>query len=298
MQIDVHRVHAEIARTDLARDGVEVRAVAIEIGACLVKRRRNLGDLGLEQTAGVRVRQHHRRDVWPELRAHGLRADGPVLARLDRAHGKAEKRRRRRVRAVGRFGNEHLPPGRRLAARFDRGADRHHAAHLAMRARLGRERDRVHAGQFDQPAAQLGHKIERALHRLFRLQRMNVREAWEPRHLLVQARIMLHGARAEREDAGVDGVVFLRKAHIVADRLRLRKARQADRLAPLQAAQPRLGLLRFVEIDPARLGRADFEDQRLLNRKAAVAREGVNFARWLRMVQRKVFRHLNHEAPH
>ena len=84
----------------------------------------------------------------------------------------------------------------------------------------------------------------------------------------------------------------------MADRLRLRKARQADRLAALQAAQPRFGLLRLVEIDPARLGRADFKDQRLLDRKTAVAREGMNFARWLRIVQRKVFRHLNHEAPH
>ena len=83
---------------------------------------------------------------------------------------------------------------RRLAARFDRRADRHHAAHLAMRAGLRRKRNRLHSRQFHQPPAQLGHQIERALHRLFRLQRMNVRKARKPRHLLVQARIMLHGA--------------------------------------------------------------------------------------------------------
>ena len=163
---------------------------------------------------------------------------------------------------------------------------------------FGRKRHRLHAGQLDQPAAELGHKIKRALHRLFRLQRMNVREAWKPRHFLVQARIMLHRARTQREDAGVDGIVLLREAHIVADGLRLGKSRQADGFAALQAAKAGLALLGFLKIDPARLDRADLENERFLDRKAAIAGEGVNIGCWLRMVQRKVFRHLNHGAPH
>ena len=36
VQVDVHRVDAEIARPHAADDGVEVRAVAVEIGARLV----------------------------------------------------------------------------------------------------------------------------------------------------------------------------------------------------------------------------------------------------------------------
>ena len=47
MQIDVHGVDAEIARTHAAGNGVEVRAVAIEIGARLVHR---VGDLAMSRS--------------------------------------------------------------------------------------------------------------------------------------------------------------------------------------------------------------------------------------------------------
>ena len=48
-------------------------------------------------------------------------------------------------------------------------------------------------------------QLERALHGRDRLQRMDVGEARQPRHLLVEARIVLHRARAERIEPGVDG---------------------------------------------------------------------------------------------
>ena len=54
-----------------------------------------------------------------------------------------------------------------------------------------------------------------------RLQRMDVGEARQPRHLLVEARVVLHRARAERVEAGVDRVVLLRQPREVAHRLRL-----------------------------------------------------------------------------
>ena len=218
VQVDVHGVDAEVARPRLARDGVEVRAVAIEIGAGLVQRGGDLHHIALEQPAGVGVGEHHGRDIRPELFAHGFDADGSVLAGGHGANREAEQSRRRRVGAVRRVRHEHDAPRIGLAARFERRADRNHAAKLAMRAGLGRQRHRLHAGQLKQPAAQLLHQRERALHRLLRLQRMDVREARQPRHLLVQARIVLHGARAEREDAGVDGVVLLAQADVVADR--------------------------------------------------------------------------------
>ncbi len=183
------------------------------------------------------------------------------------------------------FGNENLAPGRRFALRLDRRADRHHAAHFAVRARLRGKRDRLHAGQLDQPAAEFAHQRERALHRLFRLQRMNVGEARKSRHLLVEARIMLHRAGAERENAGVDGVILLRQADIMAYGLRLRKPRQTNGLAPRENSEPRFGLQRLFEIDAARRRRPDLENERLLNRKTPVTREGVNLARRLSMVQ-------------
>ena len=62
-----------------------------------------------------------------------------------------------------------------------------------------------------------------------RRQGMQIAEAGQPRHLLVQARIVLHGAGAERIKPGVDGVIHARQAHIMADHFRLAEARQADR---------------------------------------------------------------------
>ena len=62
-------------------------------------------------------------------------------------------------------------------------------------------------------------QLQRALRGGLRLQRMQVAEARQPRHLLVEARIVLHRARAERIEPAVDGVVLARQPHIMADRL-------------------------------------------------------------------------------
>src|SRR5690242_7765898 len=58
---------------------------------------------------------------------------------------------------------------------------------------------------------------------------MDVREAGQPRDLLVQPRIVLHRARAEREQAEIDRVILAAEARVVADGFRLRQAGKADR---------------------------------------------------------------------
>ncbi len=82
-------------------------------------------------------------------------------------------------------------------------------------------------------------QLERALHRRDRLQRMEVGEAGQPRHLLVEPRIVLHRARAERVEAAVDRVVLLRQPGEVAHDLRLAEAGQADRALPLERRRAR-----------------------------------------------------------
>ncbi len=66
MQIDVHGVDAEIARTHHAHDGVEIGAVAVEVGARLVHGCGDVDDLGLEQAAGVGVGQHDGGNIGTE----------------------------------------------------------------------------------------------------------------------------------------------------------------------------------------------------------------------------------------
>src|SRR6202044_3374329 len=75
VQVDVHGVDAEIARTRLADDGVEIRAVAVEIRPRLVNRISDADDLALEQSAGVWIGQHDRRNIGRERAPHRFYAD-------------------------------------------------------------------------------------------------------------------------------------------------------------------------------------------------------------------------------
>ena len=106
MQIDVHRVDAEIAGPRLADDRVEIRAVAIEVGAGLMHGLGDLDDLALEQSAGVRIGQHDRGDVRPERRLDGGTGDGAVRRRRNWPHREADQRRGRRIGAVRAIGHE------------------------------------------------------------------------------------------------------------------------------------------------------------------------------------------------
>ena len=109
-----------------------------------------------------------------------------------------------------------------------------------MRAGLGRHRHRRHAGQRGEPVRQLVDQRQRALHGRDRLQRMEVGEARQPRHLLVQPRIVLHGAGAERierrcrwRNSSATG------AHNGARSRGSREPGQADRALRAQAAEAR-----------------------------------------------------------
>ena len=274
VQVDVHGVDAEIAGPHLADDGVEVGAVAVEIGAGGVHGVGDLDHVALEQAAGVGVGQHDRRDVGAETLPH-LVERRPCRRR---APARASTAKPSSAAVAGlvpcaEFGHQDRPVACSPRA-VERGPDRHHAAQLAVRARLGRQRDRRHAGQLDQPARELGDQLERALHGRERLQRMDVAEAGQPRHLLVEARVVLHRARAERKDAGVDGVVVLRQAHIVAHRLGLGEAGKADRLVRSSPPSRRRERLPARRDRRRSVGAADLEDQRLLVLQPAVAGEG------------------------
>ena len=227
VQVDVHGVDAEIAGSNLADDGVEVGAVAVEVGAGLVHGVGDLDHFRLEQPASVRIGQHDRGDVGAERGLHRFDRHRAVVLGRDRLHPVAHERGGRRICAVRRLRHQHdVALG---AFRVVRGLDREHAREFAMRAGLRRQRHRRHAGQLHQVVAEPLHQLERALHGLLRLQRMDVAEARQPRHLLVQPRVVLHRARAERIEPAVDRVVLARQAHVVAHRLRLGESRQSDR---------------------------------------------------------------------
>ncbi len=229
-------------------------------------------DIALEQAAGVRIGEHDRGDIRGKMLAHFGRVDGPVPTHRDGFDAIAEQGGGRRIGAVRGIRNEH--DRALVAARGERGLDRHHAAHLAVRSGFRRERDRRHAGHFQKPARQFRDQVDRAGQCRKRLQRMNVADARQPRHCLVQARIVLHRAGPERKHAGVDAVILLREPHVMAHRFRLAQAGKADGRFALQPAETRHNVRGVLEVDAARVDAADFEDQVFLDRQSAIAGEG------------------------
>ena len=63
---------------------------------------------------------------------------------------------------------------------------------------------------------------------------MDIREARQPGQLLVEPRVVLHRARAERVETAVDRIILLRKPREMPHYLRLAEPRQSDRAAPFE----------------------------------------------------------------
>ena len=115
---------------------------------------------------------------------------------------------------------------------------------------------------------------QRALHCFLRLQRVDVGKAGHPRDFLVEARIVLHRARAEREQAKVDGVILPRQARIVAHGFRLGQAGRpigAVRVEAAEAVGTTFGIGRCRRRSCWSI--ADLEDQCFFEHQRAVAGE-------------------------
>ena len=110
------------------------------------------------------------------------------------------------------------------------------------------------------------------------LQRMQIGKAGQPRQLLVEPRVVLHRARAERVEAAVDRVVLLRQPGEMPHDLRLAEPGQADRPLPFEPIEARAERRRFRQIHPAMAGRILLEQERLLDLQPAVAADRLDRA--------------------
>ncbi len=118
-------------------------------------------------------------------------------------------------------------------------------------------------------------QLERSRHGGYRLQRVDVGETGQARQFFIQARVVLHRARAERVKSGVDRVVLLRQAGEVAHDLRLAEPRKTNDVLPLEAAEAVAKCRRLGQVDAAMPRRILLEDQRLFNLKPAIAANGL-----------------------
>ena len=239
VQVEVADVEAEIARPRDAEDGVEVGAVHVDLHALGVTDLGDVHDARLEHAERVRHRDHEGGDLRPHLARERVEVDLAVGQRLHLHDLVASQRRRRRVGAVRRVRDQHL--GAPLAARGVIGPDHQHAGELALRARRRLQRDGVHAGDLAEHARQVVHQLEGAL-RVFRpRQRVQPREAGHARHVLVDLRVVLHRARAERVEVRVEPVVHARQPRVVAHHVELRDLRQRGRGAAQELLGQQLG---------------------------------------------------------
>ena len=75
VHVDVENIRAEIAGPRLPQNRVQVGTIAIDQTAGIMNDRRNLVDPLLEQSQGIRVRQHQGRGVLAGSRAKSLDVD-------------------------------------------------------------------------------------------------------------------------------------------------------------------------------------------------------------------------------
>ena len=116
------------------------------------------------------------------------------------------------------------------------GAGQQQAGELAVGAGRGLQADVRQAADLGQRLLQQPHQLQRALGALRVLGRVQAGVAGQRRDPLVEPRVVLHRAGAERVEAGVEVEVAAREPVVVADDLRLGDLGQARRLGAQQAA--------------------------------------------------------------
>ena len=238
VQVDVDDVEAHVARPRDAHDRVQVGAVVVERRAGVVHDAGDLLDALVEEAERVRVGEHQAGDVLVRLGAQVVDVDAAALVGCDLDHLVAGHRDRRGVRAVSGVGSQHL--GALLAAVLVIRARQQQPGKLAVGAGRGLKADVRQPADLGQRPLQPPHQLERALRALRRLQRVQPRVAGQRGDALVQARVVLHRARPERVEAGVEVEVATREPVVVADDLRLRDLGQLRRARSQQVRRHQL----------------------------------------------------------
>ena len=164
-----------------------------------------LDDVLFEHPERVGIGHHERGHILVDELRQGGDVQHTGGAGRDARHCVSGDGGRGRVGAVGGIGDENLLAG--IAALLEQGANQQNAGELAVRAGGGLQGDGIHAGDLGEGGFEAGHHFHAALRQGFRLVGVRPGEALQPRHQLIDARVVLHGAGAQRVHAVVDGVV-------------------------------------------------------------------------------------------
>ncbi len=108
MQVEVHHVHAHVARAGLTHDGIEVGAVVVAEGAGFVDQPGDLEDVLLEESQRVRIRQHDGRGAVGEVAAQRAQVYETPRGAGDLDDLVSSQGGRREICAVSRIGDDDL----------------------------------------------------------------------------------------------------------------------------------------------------------------------------------------------
>ena len=193
---------------------------------------RHLLDALVEEPERRGVREHQAgrpfRDPLPKIRE----VDVSTRVRRDADEREPGHRHAGRVRAVSGVGDDDL--GALLAPLGEVGAQQEQPQKLPLRPRGRLQRDGVEARHCSEGALESPHQLEGSLTTLDLLMRVKIAESRQRGQQLVDPRVVLHGAGAERVEARVDAEVAGGELREVAQQLRLRKLRKPWRLPPAE----------------------------------------------------------------
>ena len=262
VRVEMHEIETHIAWAGVAHDGVGVGAVVVHQAAGFMNRRGDCGDVVFEEPERVRIGHHADGGIGPEDRADIFDADASALAARQRNHVEAAHRGGGRIGAVSGIGHDHFI-ALRFATLFEVFLGDEQCAELGVRTGRRIERERRHAEERAQRAFQLVHHLQRALRELVGRKGVQPSELGPRRDCIVDARIVLHRARAQRIEAEVDAESALRKARVMAHDVELAVIRQRKIIAQHGRREKAFERFAFLEVAVRTPLLAELEDQGL-----------------------------------
>ena len=188
----------------------------------------NAGDfqnVGVKQAQRVGVGEHQTGGIRSHGGAQGVQIHAAFGIGGHRHHRKTRHDGGSRVGAVGGIRHNNFGAGG-VATALMVAADEQQAGVLSVGACGRLQRHAVHAGDLTEHRLGFGQHLEAPLDRPGGLEGMNPGKSGQRGHLLVDAGIVFHGARAERVKAAVDAVNMTAQLRIVAAEIGFADLRQ------------------------------------------------------------------------
>ncbi len=221
-------VGAPITGAGNPQNRVHISAIEIEQTSPRVDEIGNLADVWFENSASVRIGDHEHGDIVIELGIEIRHVDVSLDSGADCHRGESGHCGTGRVRTVSIIRSEHF--GSRLAkiAKVGRRYEQRGQFTMGSGGRL--QAAGGEPGDFLKDLLQRIQEFESSLQGFFGLIGMQVGHAGHSRGAFVPLGVVLHGARAERIEVGVDRHVTSRQVDEMSDDVRFRNFRQGRRV--------------------------------------------------------------------